>query len=64
MTKYVGHQLVISSLLRFEWDRATCQILSMHYSFDMVIPFLELIGNIGDTARVLDGSHLSIATNS
>ncbi|OWZ18121.1 hypothetical protein PHMEG_0007845 [Phytophthora megakarya] len=64
MTKLVGQQIVISSLVRFEWDRETCQILSMHYSFDMVTPFLKLIGNIEDTARVLDGSLLSITTSS
>ncbi|OWZ03994.1 hypothetical protein PHMEG_00024185 [Phytophthora megakarya] len=63
MTKLVGQQLVIRTTVRFEWDSVTRRVLGLHYSSDLVTPFLKLLGNLQDTARVLENSLLSKATN-
>ncbi|OWZ08665.1 hypothetical protein PHMEG_00018749 [Phytophthora megakarya] len=60
--KLLGQSLVISTTVRFEWDSSTGRVLSMHYESDLVTPFLKLLGNLQDTAQVLDKSLLSIAT--
>ncbi|OWY91295.1 hypothetical protein PHMEG_00040185 [Phytophthora megakarya] len=64
MTKLVGQQLVIPTTARFEWDPIERRVLSVHYSSDLVTPFLKILGNIRDAAIVLDNSLLSLAMGS
>ncbi|OWZ12208.1 hypothetical protein PHMEG_00014673 [Phytophthora megakarya] len=64
VNKLVGKKLSILSKVRFEWDSSSGRVLGMHYTADLVTPFLKLLGNLQDTARVLDKSLLSIANSS
>ncbi|OWZ15305.1 hypothetical protein PHMEG_00011081 [Phytophthora megakarya] len=54
VAKLVGQELVIPTTVRFEWDSQADRVLGMHSSSDLVTPFLKLLGNVQDTARVLN----------
>ncbi|OWZ02749.1 hypothetical protein PHMEG_00025636 [Phytophthora megakarya] len=56
VTKLVGQSLGIPCTICFVCDDATEEIVSMHYTSDMMTPLMRILGNLEDVSRVLGGS--------
>ncbi|KAL3657590.1 hypothetical protein V7S43_017557 [Phytophthora oleae] len=57
--KLLGQRIVMRGLTRFEWDSEVSRFTSVETYSDLLTPLLELLGNVGDVARVFERSAIS-----
>ncbi|KAG1690138.1 hypothetical protein DVH05_028346 [Phytophthora capsici] len=57
--KLLGQRIVMRGLTRFEWNSEVSRFTSVVASSDLLTPLLELLGNVGDVARVFERSAIS-----
>ncbi|KAK1935464.1 hypothetical protein P3T76_010689 [Phytophthora citrophthora] len=57
--KLLGQRIVMRGLTRFEWNSEVSRFTSVVAYSDLLTPLLELLGNVGDVARVFERSAIS-----
>ncbi|POM75646.1 Hypothetical protein PHPALM_7221 [Phytophthora palmivora] len=53
-SKMLRQRIVVHSSVRFDWDSAHAQIVSIHSQSDLLTPLLHLLGNLEDVSHVFD----------
>ncbi|KAE8881329.1 hypothetical protein PF005_g24350 [Phytophthora fragariae] len=54
--KLLGHTLEYPCSVLFVWDEATSLVVRLETDIDMATPLLQLLGNIKDVSRVVEGA--------
>ncbi|EGZ08023.1 hypothetical protein PHYSODRAFT_431150, partial [Phytophthora sojae] len=52
----LGQRLAVPGRVRFEWDDAKLQFVSIFFEIDMLTPLMELLGNLEDVCMALNSS--------
>ncbi|GMF48795.1 unnamed protein product [Phytophthora fragariaefolia] len=54
--KLLGHTLEYPCSVLFVWDEATSLVVRLETDIDMATPLLQLLGNLSDVSRVVEGA--------
>ncbi|POM73616.1 Bzip transcription factor [Phytophthora palmivora] len=54
--KLLGHKLDYPCSVLFVWDEETSLVVRVETDIDMATPLLNLLGNLKDVSRVLQGA--------